>query len=204
MKRLSFTVKSLIACAVAASMAACSQTAEKTTETPAAAPASADAQAAAATSNFRYIDADSVISAYTLAQQLFAEQQREVNRLQQWHESKQRELQSMANNINQKQKNNVYLTQASMEADMQNFQKKGEDADRYLNTQQQRLANSELQIRARLSDSITSFVKDYNATRGYDAILLREAGIYFNPALDITAEIIEGLNARFEAGNAKK
>ena len=61
MKRLSFTVKSLIACAVAASMAACSQTAEKTTETPAAAPASADAQAAAATSNFRYIDADSVI-----------------------------------------------------------------------------------------------------------------------------------------------
>ena len=142
-----------------------------------------------------------MIGAYVLAQQLFAEQQREVNKLQQWHESKQRELQNLANNISQKQQNNVYLSQASMDADVQNFQNKGQEADRYLNTQQQRLANSELAIRARLSDSINNYVKAYNATRGYDAILLREAGVYFNPALDITAEIIQGLNARFEAGN---
>ena len=87
---------------------------------------------------------------------------------------------------------------------MQNFQKKGEEAERHLNTQQQRLATTELQIRARLSDSITSYVKAYNATRGYDAILLREAGVYFNPELDITAEIIEGLNARFAASSPAK
>lgn len=140
---------------------------------------------------------------YKLAQQLLEEQQREVNRLQQWHESKQRELQNMANNIGQKQQNNIYLSQASMDADVQSFQKKGQEAENYLNTQQQRLAQADLAIRARLSDSINNFVRDYNATRGYDAILLREAGVYFNPALDITAEIIEGLNARLQPEESK-
>lgn len=200
MKKLSLTVKSLTALAVVAAMASCSQNANNATVATA---APAATEASAPVSNIRYINADSVINAYALAQELFGEQQREVNRLQQWHESKQRELQSMADKISQKQQNNVYLSQASMESDVQNFQKKGEEADRYLNTQQQRLANSELQIRARLSDSITSFVNDYNAVHGYDAILLKESGVYFNPALDITAEIIEGLNARFAAGNKK-
>ena len=185
-------------------MAACSG-ADKAADKAAAAPEKA-ADAPAGLINIRYINADSVMGSYRLAQQLLEEQQREMNRLQQWHESKQRELQSMANNISQKQQNNVYLSQASMDADMQSFQKKGQEAENYLNAQQQRLAAAELQIRARLSDSINNFVRDYNAVHGYDAILLREAGVYFNPALDITAEIIEGLNARLqpEAATAKK
>ncbi len=196
MKKLSLTVKTLLSVALVAATAACSGK----TETAATAPAAteSDAPAAASIINIRYIDADSVMSAYKLAQQLLEEQQREVNRLQQWHESKQRELQSMANNIGQKQQNNVYLSQQSMDADVQSFQKKGEEAERYLNSQQQRLAANDLQIRARLSDSINNFVRDYNAVHGYDAILLREAGVYFNPALDITAEIIAGLNARLD------
>lgn len=204
MKKLSVTVKTIVACALVAAAASCSGNADSKPAAVAQNDSTAAGNEVKITTNIRYIDADSVISAYKLAQQLLEEQQREMNRLQQWHESKQRELQSMANSISQKQQNNVYLSQASMESDVQNFQKKGEEADRYLNTQQQRLANSELAIRARLSDSISNYVRDYNATRGYDAILLREAGVYFNPALNITAEIIEGLNARFEAGEGSK
>ena len=201
MKKLSATVKTLMAFAVIASAASCS---DKANQTPQAQTAAAGEQASATqTINIRYIDADSVINGYRLAQQLFEEQQREVNRLQQWHESKQRELQGMANNIQQKQQNNVYLSQASMESDMQNFQKKGEEAERYLGTQQQRLANSELAIRQRLSDSLQAFVRDYNAVHGYDAILLRDAGVYFNPSLNITNEVIEGLNARLGDDTSK-
>lgn len=202
MKKLSLTVKSILSVAVIAAASACSDKAAGTAETATAATADTEAAPAVVT-NIRYIDADSVMREYKLAQQLLEEQQREVNRLQQWHESKQRELQNMANNIGQKQQNNIYLSQASMDADVQSFQKKGQEAENYLNTQQQRLAQADLAIRARLSDSINNFVRDYNATRGYDAILLREAGVYFNPALDITAEIIEGLNARLQTEAAK-
>ena len=48
-----------------------------------------------------------------------------------------------------------------------------------------------------LNDSIEAFIKEYNKTRGYDAILYKAVGVYFNPALDITDEVIKGLNARY-------
>ena len=50
-----------------------------------------------------------------------------------------------------------------------------------------------------LMDSINNFIIDFNKERKYDAILFRDAGLYFNPALDITAEVVDGLNARYKA-----
>ncbi len=50
-----------------------------------------------------------------------------------------------------------------------------------------------------LMDSINNFIIEFNKERKYDAILFRDAGLYFNPALDITAEVVEGLNARYKA-----
>ncbi len=194
MKKLYVTVKTLAACALLLGASSCGN---KETAAPVA-PATTDGQAAA-TINIRYIDADSVIGSYALAQQLMEEQQRELNKLQQWHENKQRELQGIANTISQKQQNNVYLSQASMQEDVTNLQKKSEEAERYFGTQQQRLAIAGEQMQRRLNDSINNFIKDYNAVHGYDAILLREAGVYFKPELNISAEVIEGLNARFAA-----
>lgn len=194
MKKLYVTVKTLAACALLLGASSCGN---KETAAPVA-PATTDGQAAA-TINIRYIDADSVIGSYALAQQLMEEQQRELNKLQQWHENKQRELQGIANTISQKQQNNVYLSQASMQEDVNNLQKKSEEAERHFGTQQQRLAIAGEQMQRRLNDSINSFIKDYNAVHGYDAILLREAGVYFKPELNISAEVIEGLNARFAA-----
>lgn len=194
MKKLYVTVKTLAACALLLGASSCGN---KEAAAPVA-PATTDGQAAA-TINIRYIDADSVIGSYALAQQLMEEQQRELNKLQQWHENKQRELQGIANTISQKQQNNVYLSQASMQEDVNNLQKKSEEAERYFGTQQQRLAIAGEQMQRRLNDSINNFIKDYNAVHGYDAILLREAGVYFKPELNISAEVIEGLNARFAA-----
>lgn len=197
MKKLSVTVKTLVACALIFGASSCNNN----DATPEAKASSATETKATPALNIRYIVADSVIGAYTLAQQLMEEQQRELNKLQQWHESKQRELQGLANNINQKQQNNVYLTQASMQEDVNNLQKKSEEAERYFSTQQQRLAIAGEQMQRRLNDSINNFILDYNATHGYDAILLSEAGVYFKPELNISAEVIEGLNARFAKAN---
>ena len=200
MKKLYVTVKTLAVCALVALTSSCGN---DKTATPAATPApAADSQAIAAI-NIRYIDADSVLRSYTLAQQLTEEQQRELNKLQQWHENKQRELQGLANTISQKQQNNVYLSQASMQEDVNNLQKKSEEAERYFATQQQRLAIAGEQMQRRLNDSINNFINDYNAVHNYDAILLRDAGIYFKPELNISAEVIEGLNARFTASQPK-
>ena len=53
-------------------------------------------------------------------------------------------------------------------------------------------------------NSINNFIAEYVKTHAYDAILYRAAGVYFNPALDITKEVVEGLNARYKKPQADK
>ena len=48
----------------------------------------------------------------------------------------------------------------------------------------------------RLNDSLQNFLKAYNAVYNYDAILDKKVG-FFKPELDITAEVIQGLNDRY-------
>ena len=51
-----------------------------------------------------------------------------------------------------------------------------------------------------IRDSINSFLKEYNKSKGYDFII-SNAGfdnlLYGNPVYNITNEIVEGLNARY-------
>ena len=54
-----------------------------------------------------------------------------------------------------------------------------------------------MQAQKTVNDSIKAFIEDYNKSRGYDAILFKGATLYINPALDITDEVVEGLNARY-------
>ena len=50
-----------------------------------------------------------------------------------------------------------------------------------------------------IRDSITNYLKEYNRSKGYDYILTRfdDNMFYANKSLDITDEIIEGLNSRY-------
>jgi len=150
----------------------------------------------AARCNIRYIDVDSVLSAYTLAQELTAEQQKEVIAFESAARQKDTELQRLQNSIQTKYQNNGYLTQESMDADMKSLQQRQNEANNWANTHQNRLAALVAAQQQRLNDSLQNFLRDYNAVYHYDAILDKKVG-FFDPSLDITAEIIQGLNERY-------
>ncbi len=151
----------------------------------------------APSTNIRYVDMDSVFRAYTLAQQTF----REIEKLQQQYQAivrqKQSEIETLGANIQQKQQNNSYLSEASFNADVQDFNKKQNAAARYISAQENQLGTKSMTLQKTLNDSVMNYIRIYNAKHNYDAILLKDAGLYFNPSLDITGEIIAGLNARF-------
>lgn len=192
MTKASITAKAIIA-GLALGAVACSQEGSK----PAAAPEAAPGEAAAQTINIRYIDYDSLLSQYTLAQEIAASSQKLMVQYQQQERQKQQEIQTLGAEIERKQQNNIYLSQQSFESDVNNFNKKQNEAARYLSAQQAKI-NNEISIQQRrLTDSINNFIADYNATRGYDAILFRESGVFFNPALNITEEVVKGLNDRY-------
>jgi outer membrane protein len=157
-----------------------------------------DSTATAGTAlNIRFIDGDSVTAHYNLALDFKEASIRTMSKLENAQRAKAAEIQKFGSQIEQKMKSNGYLSEASYNADIQKFNKMQSDAQGYLATLERNAQQELLQQQMQLNDSIDSFIKDYNAKHGYDAILFKNAGVYFNPALDITNEVIEGLNARY-------
>lgn len=195
MKKTAFAAKSLIAL-IAAGMISCAQGDNKETVADSAAQANAT-ETAAPTLNIRYVDIDSVMATYTLSKELDEQGCKLMLDYQRMENQKTNEIQNLAAQIEQKQKSNGYLSQESFDADVNNVNRKQSEAANILRAHQEKIQKQIAEFNRQLGDSIQNFIKEYNATRNYDAILYRASGLYFNPALDITGEIIEGLNARY-------
>ncbi len=56
---------------------------------------------------------------------------------------------------------------------------------------------------AKIMNAIYAFVREYNAAnQQFDMVLTKQATLYINPAMDITNEIVDGLNEEYK--NLKK
>lgn len=190
MKKTALCAKSLMLMLAVAAVS-CSSGKEE------AVPAATADKAATAAVNIRYIDADSIAAHYNLAKDFKEAQLRQINKIDNAQRTRTSELQKLGNQIQQKINNNGYLSQESFQSDQETFNKKQAEAQNYLASLQREAEQEMIQQQIQLTDSIEAFIKDYNRKKGYDAILYKAAGVYFNPALDITNEVIDGLNKRY-------
>ncbi len=196
MKKLAIPAKSLLAVLAFGALASCSSDSDSTKDVPVRSKAVADSVTSPQV-NIRFIDEDSISANYNLAKDFKEQAIREYSKLENARQARANEIQKFGTQVEQKMRSNGYLSEASYNADIAKLQKMQEDAQNYLanlqrNTEQQLAAQQ-----AQLADSINAFIKDYNAKKHYDAILYKAAGVYFNPSLDITDEVLEGLNARY-------
>ena len=152
----------------------------------------------ASSTNIRYVDLDSVGKYYIQAQEVQKFTLSTYSDLDQAQRVRAAEIQKFANQIEDKARSNGYLSQQSYEADMQKLQKMQNDAQNAVAAMQSKAENELAVKNQELTDSIQSFIVDFNRSRKYDAILIKATGLYFNPALDITKEVIDGLNARYK------
>lgn len=203
MKKLAFAAS---AAAVALTLASCSGTEESkeqgTAETPKA--AKVEGEKFAPTTNIRYYNMDSVMANYDLVKTYNETNLRATRELENAMQSRQGELQRLAANIQQKMQSNGYLSEASYNADVAELNRKQQSAESYLGNLQARAQQEAMRQQQEFLDSINNFLVYYNRDKHYDAILLYSPGQYFNPALDITADVISGLNARYKKSAAAK
>lgn len=155
--------------------------------------------------NIRYVDMDSIYAHYE-----FAKEQNEILNqialeLQQYQNQLARQLQSKQSQIEQKANSNGYFTKESYEADVAELQKLDQTSSASYARRAQADEQRVLEIHQSVDKAIRDFIVKYNDAEGhkYDAILLKNAGVYFNPALDITGELVDGLNAEYKAKNNK-
>ena len=57
-------------------------------------------------------------------------------------------------------------------------------------------ANSE-----KISEIVDDYIKKYNQTHGYDMIISKASLLFANEALNITAEVLDGLNSEYKSDN---
>lgn len=162
------------------------------------APAKKEAKADAADlPNYRYVDLDTLLTKYILAKDYNEEMMRMQENLENETKRHQTSLQSLASQIQNKVQNNSYLSQESFDTDQQKLASMQSNAEKAVGTMQQKYAEAAAKAQQAVNDSINAFVEEYNKKHGYDAIFNKAAALHFNKGLDITDEIVEGLNARY-------
>lgn len=147
--------------------------------------------------NYRYVDLDSVLSNYNLAKDYNEEMLRMQSNMQTEVKRHESSLQSLATTMQNKLQNNGYLSEASYQADQKQYVDMQNKAQRAVASLQSNFETTAMLAQKTVTDSIEAFIYEYNMKKGYDAIFFKAAAIYINPALDITGEVIEGLNAKY-------
>ena len=147
-----------------------------------------------------YVDIDSLLSNYKLSVKLNNDMLRKTENAQLTLGEKAKSIQADMADFQKKLENNVFATRERAESEQARIIKRQEEYARLEQRLAGEIAAEEQKNSIALRDSINNFMKEYNATHGYDIILSRmgENILFANEALDITKEVIDGLNNRYK------
>jgi len=154
--------------------------------------------------NIRWYDLDSVSNNYKLVELLNSEAEAAMNSYQSFARQKSSEVAALQKKIEDKMRNNGYLSEESYNNDMRDYQTKATNAQNAIAQREQQIAEQAAAQQKQLLDSLENFLNAYAASTGYDVILIKTPGTHLAPDLDITNDIIEGLNARYKAPAEEK
>jgi outer membrane protein len=99
-------------------------------------------------------------------------------------------------------KDHTYSTKAELEADEAELKKRADEIQEMRATSQERLDRMQMQMLQEITDEIMGYLKEYNAAAGFDYIFsIQDGGQIWvgNEGLNITRDVLEGLNARHRA-----
>lgn len=153
------------------------------------------------TMNIRYYQADSVLNNFQMVKDLSDELNKKLQTCQQRIKQLENQLQTKGTNIETKMNNQTYLSQESYEADVKDFQTAQQKAQNEVAQLQQEMAEAEMTVQIRVNEALSKFVDKYAQENGFQMVLGTPLPYpaYFDPALDVTTDIIKGLNDSYSA-----
>lgn len=149
-----------------------------------------------------YVDYDSLLANYNFAQEIHKELIRKEMSIGNTIDNERKNLRDEAMEFERKMQNNLFLSEETAQAEY----KKIVNKDKALLEREQQLVAQLDEERnnkfTELTKCINSYINEYNKCKGYDFILTRIGGnmLYANGSLDITHEIVDGLNAKYKYG----
>ncbi len=148
---------------------------------------------------FAYVDVDSLQMHYAYYQDCRSELESVYNGYQATLAKKENALQTKVAEFQKKAQEGRFVSevefnnaQAALAKEQANLEQLGQ---KYM----QQYAEKEAQYNKAISDSIQQFLTDYNAEHKFTMILYRAVILHCDASLDITSEVLKGLNERYEA-----
>lgn len=163
------------------------------------APAATQTVTAEAALKVAYVDVDSLLNNYKFSVKLRNDMLRKGENMRMTLSEKGKALQADMDDFRRKVENNVYATRQRAEEEQARILKSQEELARLEQRLVNELSAEDQKNNIALRDSINHFLKEYNKTHGYDLILSKMADniLLGNESLDITKEVIDGLNSRY-------
>ncbi len=184
----------LFAVAAALSLTACQKSAEETEET-------AENTGAETTGlKIAYVEMDSLITQYQLYKDYEEELTRKGTNIQSTLAQKQRTLEQHAAAMQKKYESNGFTTRDELERAQNSIQAEQQQLQELADRLQTDFAQEQARVNQEARDSIQAFLRSYNKTKKYDYVLVKAGDnmLIANPKMDITKEVIKGLNKRYK------
>lgn len=144
-----------------------------------------------------YVDRDTIMMKYNLAIDLTEQMEKKRSALEQEEKNQTGTLQKQQEAMQKKMQNNQYASEEAFKADQTHYMNLQKTAETKLLNLQNEIQKMMVDGQTVLMDSVENFIQYYNKKKGYAAILYKDATIFIDPSLDITNEVVEGLNARY-------
>jgi len=180
------------ALAIAAMMVSCNNQSPKMDDQPAA--ASGEGMKIA------YVEVDSLMTQYNFAKDYSVTLQKKSNNARNTLNQKGNALQAAMANFQQKLNNNGFQSREQAASQQAAIQRQQNDLQELQARLENELASETNKFNEALRDSLQNFLKSYNQDKKYDLILSKAGDniLMGNKKLDITQDVINGLNKRYK------
>jgi len=195
MKKRFITVSKALACAtMMAAMFSCNNQKSTTPIT----------NSGAACDGIAYVYVDSLLSEYDLyndeMNKFYAKQRQYEQELQ----SKQSGLQRRATELQQNYEKRL-ITPTKAQEVQQQLAMEEQRLQQVYQQQAMELQDDQAQILGRIGDSVRNYINEYNAIKGYKMIISSTGSstiLYGDPSLNITSDLLKGLNDRYRGNSS--
>ncbi len=195
MKRLNYLLKGFAALALVVLFSQCAGN----TNNPS---VSAPAQAGLSGMKIAYVEIDTLLAKYYFCIDLNEAMVKKSENVRLTLNQKATELEKQKQEFQIKVQNNAYLSPERTQSEYNRIVKLEQDLQALSNKLQAELMSENEKNSLQLRDSINSFLKEYNKTKGYSLIISNTGFdnlLYADSAYNITKEILDGLNARYSS-----
>lgn len=145
-----------------------------------------------------YVKMDSVLFTYALAKKLTTNLQSNQESFKKEYSLKRIKFEKEAASFQEKVQRGGFLTDERAKLEQERLMGQQQEVERLDAELTQKLNEMQSQINQQIIDSISSFLKSYNADKKFDIILNSASMLEGTPKFNITKYVAEGLNKRYK------